>query len=126
MKGTCRICKKSFSGRADKKFCSQACKNEYNIKLRKATAQATTRIDAILHRNRSILLEIMGKASTQKKVQRALLDAKKFNYTYLTHFHINSQNKFVHYVYDFSWIIFSDQEVLIRRIGSSMVDDSFV
>ena len=119
MKGNCLICKKEFSGRAGKKFCSQHCKNEYNIKLRKATNTATTRIDAILHRNRSILLEIMGKASTQKKVQRALLDAKKFNYGYITHFHINSQNKFVHYVYDFSWIIFSDQEILLKRIGSN-------
>ncbi|MFZ1561427.1 MAG: hypothetical protein WAT37_15955, partial [Saprospiraceae bacterium] len=75
----------------------------------------------ILHRNRSILLEIMGKNSTQKKVPRALLDSKKFHFGYITHYHVNAQNKTVHCVYDFSWMIFSDQEVLIKRISSGPI-----
>ena len=113
----CRLCKEPFSGRADKIFCSATCKAMYHIKLNKVTMEASERIDKILHRNRSILLEIMGKNSTQKKVTRAILDSKKFHFGYITHFHINVQNKTVFYMYDFSYIIFSDQEVLIRRIG---------
>ncbi|MGB4960516.1 MAG: hypothetical protein WBO36_13635 [Saprospiraceae bacterium] len=113
----CRLCKQPISGRADKIFCSATCKANYHIKLNKVTMHASTRIDKILHRNRSILLEIMGKNSTQKKVVKAILDSKKFHFGYITHYHINAQNKFVNYVYDFSWMIFSDQEVLIKRIG---------
>lgn len=113
---TCRLCKKSFSGRSDKIFCTVKCKSEYHIKLRKVTLDASISIDKILHRNRSILLEIMGKNSNQKKVDRTLLDVKKFHFGYITHYHINSQKKFVNYLYDFSWVIFSDQEVLIKRI----------
>ena len=116
MKNLCKICKSPFSGRTDKIFCTVKCKTAYHEKLTKATNAATASIDKILHRNRSTLLEIMGKNFTQKKVDRALLDAKKFNWHYITNFHINSNNKTVNYVYDFSWIIFSDQEILIKRI----------
>ena len=119
VKRTCTLCKNELSGRSDKKFCSVACKTEYHEKLAKVTFAATQRIDKILHRNRSILLEIMGKNDTQKKVPRELLDQKKFNWHYITQYHINSQNKTVHYLYDFSWMIFSDQEILIKRVRPS-------
>lgn len=115
MQKKCKMCPNTFTGRSDKIFCSAKCKTSYHEKLAKVTHQATIKIDKILHRNRSILLEIMGKNGNQKKVSRVLLDSKKFHYGYLTHFHINSQNKMVYYVYDFSWMMFSDQEVLIRR-----------
>ncbi len=113
----CKMCSNTVKGRSDKIFCSVACKSEYNHKLAKATINATTRIDGLLHRNRSILLEIMGKNAIQKKIPRDILDQKKFNPSYITHYHINKQGKFVNYVYDFSWMIFSNQEVLIKRIG---------
>lgn len=113
----CRLCKTPVSGRSDKIFCSPTCKANYHIKLNKVTVDAAERIDKILHRNRSILLEIMGKTGKQKKVTRAILDSKKFHFGYITHYHINVQNKMVHYIYDFSWIVFSDQEVLIKRVG---------
>jgi hypothetical protein len=112
----CRLCKAPFQGRSDKIFCSVTCKSVYHIKLNHVTNVASEKIDKILHRNRSILLELMGKNSTQKKIERKFLDAKKFNWHYITTYHINSNNKFVNYVYDFSWMIFSDQEILIRRV----------
>jgi len=115
----CLLCKSDFTGRADKIFCSIKCKNEYNIKLRHVTSRATRQIDNILHRNRSILLEVLGKNKIQLKISKRILDKKKFNYTYMTHYHINSRNKTVHYLYDISWMIFSDQEVLIKRIKST-------
>ena len=115
----CKMCKSPVKGRTDKIFCSIKCKSTYHMKLRGVTDYAAERIDKILHRNRSILLELMGKNGTQKKLPRTALDEKKFHFGYITHFHINSQNKTVHYVYDFSWMIFSDQEVLIKRVGGN-------
>ena len=78
---------------------------------------AASRIDRILHRNRSILLEIMGKESMQKQVNRAILDSKKFNFSYVTQFYVGAQNELVNFIYDFSWVLSDDQEVHIRRIG---------
>ena len=111
----CRICKKPIHGRQDKIFCSIECKNHYHVSLRRATAKAVLSTDKILHRNRSILLEIMGKNSIQKKVNRYLLDQKKFNWKYMTGFYVNSKNKTYYHIYDFSWMEFSDGEILIVR-----------
>ncbi|MEM7375005.1 MAG: hypothetical protein AAF587_40805 [Bacteroidota bacterium] len=115
MPHTCPICKSPVIGRSDKIFCSIACKNNYHVRLRRATAKAVRETDKILHRNRSILLELMGKNKSQKKLPRLTLDKKKFNFNYYTGSYVNSRNKRYHYVYDFAWMEFSDQEILIVR-----------
>lgn len=114
-KSTCKICNKTLEGRADKIFCSVRCKNYYHVNLRRVTAHATKDIDIILHRNRSILLEIVGKNKVQKKVPRLLLEQKKFRFNYLTHYTVNKQGKQYNYVYDFAWMAFSSDEILIIR-----------
>lgn len=111
----CRICKKELIGRPDKIFCSIQCKNFYHTNLRNATKGVTVVTDNILHRNRSILLELIGKNAAQKKINRIYLDKKKFNYHYCTGFYINSKGKMYHNVYDFAWMEFSDNEILIVR-----------
>lgn len=116
MKKKCKMCPTEFWGRSDKLFCSVKCKSSYHEKLAKVNNVATRKIDTILHRNREILLEITGKNLTYKKVHREILDAKKFNWHYITSYHLNVQNKMVHYVYDFSWMLFSDKEVVIKRL----------
>lgn len=112
---TCKLCKVPYKGRTDKIFCSLACKNEYHTRLRRATAKVVRSTDKILHRNRSILLEVMGKNSTQKKVDRQILDKKKFNFNYLTGYYINGKDKMYHLVYDFGWMEFLNGEILIIR-----------
>lgn len=111
----CKICKKPIVGRSDKKFCSLECKNYYHTNLRRVTNTAVDQISKILHRNRSILLEIMGKYKTQIKINRITLDNKKFNFKYITHFQTNSKGKTYYYVFDFAWMEFSDNEILIIR-----------
>ncbi len=111
----CKVCDTEFSGRKDKIFCSLQCKNEYHVTLRAVTKKEAYPLDKILHRNRSILLEIMGPKASKKKVFRAELVSKKFQFKFLTHFNINSQGKMYHHVYDFAGMEFSDDEVLIVR-----------
>jgi hypothetical protein len=114
-RNTCPICKKSIVGRSDKKFCSMICKSEYHRRLINSTNEATRRIDTILHRNRSILLEMMGKNRQQIKVPLIQLEKRKFNFNYITKYIINSQGKTYNYVYDFAWMTFSTNEILIIR-----------
>jgi len=111
----CKICSKILVGRSDKKFCSVRCKNYYHINLRKATSLVVKDINKVLHRNRSILLEILGKNKTQLKVARIVLEKKKFNFKYHTHYNINSRGKTYFHIYDMAWMCFSDDEVLIVR-----------
>lgn len=114
-KRPCRLCKAPVKGRSDKIFCTLACKNEYHLRLRRATAKAVVETDKILHRNRSILLEVMGKNSSQKTVPWSVLDKKKFNRRFVTGIYINRQDKTYHIVYDFAWMEFSSGKVLIIR-----------
>jgi len=111
----CKICNKDFVGRSDKVFCSTRCKNYYHTNLRKVNAVAVENIDKILHRNRSILLEILGKNKMQLKVNRITLEKKKFHFKYHTHSHINKQGKTYFHLYDFAWMEFSDDSILIVR-----------
>lgn len=119
-KRKCPICKSSVKGRTDKIFCSLDCKNQYHVRLRRATAKAVSETDKILHRNRSILLEIMGKNTSQKKINRLILERKKFRYDYYTRTYVNVHGKLYKYVYDFAWMEFSDQEILILRRGKPL------
>ena len=76
----CRLCKTNFNGRTDKIFCSTKCKSSYHRQLKAVTKTATRDIDIILHRNRSILLEVMGKHKTQIKIPLSVLEKRKFNF----------------------------------------------
>lgn len=109
----CKVCDNEISGRKDKQYCSLQCKNEYHITLRSVTKKVAYPLDNILHRNRSILLEIMGPKALKKQVLRSELVRKKFQFKFLTHFNVNSKGKMYHHVYDFAWMEFSDDEVLI-------------
>ena len=111
----CRLCQTPFRGRTDKVFCSLACKNEYHLRLRQATARAVRHTDIILHRNRSILLEILGKNKQRKKVDRLTLDRKKFNFHYLTGYYANASNKIYNLIYDFAWMEYASGEILVMR-----------
>jgi hypothetical protein len=121
----CKICSKKLLGRKDKLFCSIKCKNYYHTNLRRVTKIASLKIDRILHRNRSILLEIMGKNSKQKKIDRIILEQKKFRFNYLTHFYINKNGKTFHWIYDFAWMAFSDDEVLVVKKNNNTSNPSF-
>jgi len=83
--------------------------------LKKANKKATIIIDKILHRNRAILLELLGKYKKKLKISRLILDDRNFKYDYITGFHINKHKKMVHHVYDFAWLIFSDDTIFIFR-----------
>ncbi len=115
MERKCKICGNTLRGRLDKIFCSVKCKNHYHKNVRFATKTAAIEINGFLKRNYAILWELLGTHKTQVKVYRNMMEKKKFRFKYHTHFHINSQNKMFHYVFDLAWMEFSDHEILIVR-----------
>jgi len=115
---TCLLCDAPFRGRPDKKYCSASCKNRYNHLRRRKTRTEVKRIDAFLHRNREIIEEILGKAR-KKMVPRRRLDRMGFRYSYITGLYFNKEGKMYRNVYNYAYMEFSDQEVLIVRRRSS-------
>ncbi|NJL76582.1 MAG: hypothetical protein HC892_17760 [Saprospiraceae bacterium] len=112
---TCIQCGQKMTGRADKKYCSDDCKNKYHQTYQTGAKSEVAQVDKILHRNRQILATIMGEKRNKFTLARLDLDAMGFNFKYITGIYTNSQGKLYHYVYDFAWMEFSSQEVMIVR-----------
>jgi hypothetical protein len=114
MKKTCENCQKPLAGRMDKKFCSTECKNHYNNSQRKSAKTETQEIDGYLHRNRDILKTIMGNAS-KETIDRLILVRAGFKFDYMTGIYFNKENKMYRILYDYAWMEFSDQKILIVK-----------
>jgi hypothetical protein len=112
MKKICIACETSFIGRSDKRFCSTTCKNHYYNELRKKTKDVTKEIDGYLHRNREILATLMGD-ERKETFDRLVLVRTGFKFDYITGLYFNAENKMYHLVYDYAWMEFSDQKIMI-------------
>ncbi|MCC6816416.1 MAG: hypothetical protein IT267_08400 [Saprospiraceae bacterium] len=110
----CLNCKSKVHGRSDKRFCSLVCKNNYNYLQRSKTKSEVQYIDQILHRNHIILSTLMGDL-TKVQLERLILVRAKFNFQYFTSIYKNKENKIYYLVYNFAWMEFSDQHVLIVK-----------
>lgn len=112
----CILCEIQIKGRADKKFCSIKCKNEYHRILRRKTRTAVNEIDDILHRNYAICDELMSQQRKSKiMVPRLVMEKLGFQFNYCTGMYKNTQNKIYHYIYDYSWMKFSNQDIMLVR-----------
>ena len=114
MKIACKQCGKPLLGRSDKKFCDSNCKNTFNFAQRRETRNEVKEIDGHLHRNREILATLMGE-SKKEVFDRAVLTRAKFKWEYLTSIYKNKQGKWYYLVYDYAWMEFSNQQILVVR-----------
>lgn len=114
-KTTCVTCGKQIAGRTDKKYCSLLCKNTHNYSRRNQTKSATQSIDAILHKNREILDVIMGPKRKKMEISRIELTQMGFQFKYITGYYTNSREKLYHYVYDFAWMEFTGEKLMIVK-----------
>jgi len=72
-----------------------------------------------LHRNREIIATLMGN-SVKETIDKAILTRAKFRWEYMTGVYWNKEGKMYRLVYDFAWMDFSDQRVLIVRKKNSL------
>jgi hypothetical protein len=111
----CKLCQTAYDGRRDKIFCSTGCKSDYHNHLRAHSRKVAQPTDKILHRNRSVLFEMMEGSPKQKKVDRDALAKKNFRFEYITGFYENEHGKRYHLVYDFAWMGFKSGKIMIVK-----------
>lgn len=98
----CLDCDNPISGRKDKKFCSDYCRNNYHNKLNESNNAYVRRVNAILRKNRRILemLNPSGKA----KINAMKLAEEGFNFHFYTNtYETKSGNKYF-FCYDQGYI----------------------
>lgn len=82
MKKNCLECGNEFTGRVDKKFCDDLCRNAYHNKQNQGNTKFVRKVSKILLRNRRILLQF--NPEDKSKVHRNKLVNEGFNFNYFT------------------------------------------
>lgn len=98
MERTCPECGNKIKGRADKKFCSDSCRNTYNNLRNKDGKNLVRNINNLLRRNYRILekLNVDEKTKTTKDKLLRL----GFNFDYFTGIYTTKSGSTYYYLYD--------------------------
>ena len=110
----CRLCNNEVLGRADKIFCDIKCKNAYNLALRRQTKLEVKPIDRLLHRNREILQLLLGSLK-KVMIDKIVMTRANFYWDHCTGLYHNKDGKIYHLVYDYAWMEFSSQQILVVK-----------
>ena len=113
-KRECLDCGEIIKGRADKKFCSDLCRNNYNNKLNADSTNHVRNINNILRRNRRIIEEMTpdGKAKTHKS---KLLE-KGFDFNYFTNIYKTQKGVVYYFCYEYGYLpLENDFYFLVHR-----------
>jgi hypothetical protein len=108
----CLNCKKEITGRANKKFCDNKCRSNYNNHLYLDNHYIQD-ITSILHRNRRIL-EKMVFAGLIKSTREELL-MKGFDFNYFTSVHSTPNGLNNNFCYEYGYSLTANNEVLLIK-----------
>jgi predicted nucleic acid-binding Zn ribbon protein len=113
----CLACGKPLKGRADKKFCDDYCRNNYNNQQKaKGNHSAYVRnINNALLKNRKILEHIKGDKAENVSAKREKLLQLGFNFKYMTHSFKNKDDKTYVWCYDYGYLLLDNDWFLIVR-----------
>jgi hypothetical protein len=122
----CIDCGESLSGRADKKFCSDICRNSFNNKLNSDTNNYVRNINNVLRKNRRILGELNPKDKTTVHVDK--LTEKGFMFSFYTHIYTTRKGDHYYFCYEHGYIQHSNNLVTIvtRRPEGDKVTESIM
>jgi len=98
MKRTCLNCNEEFSGRIDKKFCTDYCRNVYNNQQNRDSTNYVRNVNNILRKNRRILEELNPKGKSF--VSKNKLNEKGFNFNYHTNIYKTKTGKVYYFCYE--------------------------
>jgi hypothetical protein len=99
---SCLDCGEPIVGRADKKFCSDQCRNNYNNRLNSDTSAMVRNVNNILRRNRRILSELIP--TDKVTVHKEKLSNMGFNFNYFTHLYTTQKGSVYRFVYEYGYL----------------------
>lgn len=119
MEKICPECGERILGRADKKFCSDSCRNAYNNKLNSDSSNYIRNINNILRRNRRILEELNPQGTA--KYSRSRMLEKGFDFNYFTNTYTTKKGSTYYFCYDFGYLpIEGDYFFLVKKKESEV------
>ena len=113
---SCRECGQTLQGRADKKFCDDQCRSNFNNRIYSDYDVGMRNINSILRRNRRILIA-MVKAEGKAKVPKVKLADKGFNFRFFTHTYTTRRGTEYRLCYDYGYMPVENDYVLVVKWG---------
>ncbi len=109
----CLECGEKIIGRADKKFCSDLCRNAYNNKLNSDSNNFVRNVNNKLRKNRRILEEICPE--DKAKVSKNTLQREGFDFTYFTSTRTTQKGATYFFVYEYGYLSLENDLFLIVK-----------
>ena len=114
MEKFCEECGDKLIGRADKKFCSDACRNAYHNARNKDDLQLIRGVNGILRKNHRILTQLNSKDKT--KVTKGTLLKHGFSFEHITQTYTTKTGSVYRYVYDQGYLeLDNDFYLLVKK-----------
>ncbi|RZL36372.1 MAG: hypothetical protein EOO96_07150 [Pedobacter sp.] len=113
MERLCLDCNAVLNGRADKKFCDDQCRTNYNNRLRTEDNSFLKEVNRILKKNRDILRAKNPEGKT--KIKRALLVRKGFDFNYHTHTYATQKGATYIFCYEYGYLPLENEEILLVK-----------
>ena len=110
----CIECGEKFSGREDKKFCSDGCRNAFNNKINKDSTNYMRNINNKLRKNYRILTELNVEGKT--KTTRTKLIGKGFDFEFFTNILNTKTGNTYYFLYDQGYMALeNDYYILVKK-----------
>jgi len=109
----CLACQEVLIGRADKKFCDDQCRNNYNNKLNANSINIVRSINYTLRKNRRILASLAPEG--KKKFKKAKLLSSGYDLKYHTHTYQTKEGAVYYFCYEYGYLEVEDNLVLIVK-----------
>ena len=110
----CLECKQPISGRSDKRFCGDQCRNVYNNRDQREHKRNIYKVNRRLLQNYRILRKL-NKGDKTKVTHKKLLDAA-FSFSHITSIYRTKAGKTYYFVYDQGYLpLDNDWYVLVKR-----------
>ncbi len=111
----CLQCGNKITGRTDKKFCNDYCRNAYNNQLKSANSPVVRNINNTLIKNRRILETMLGEEKMSKQSKQKFVD-QGFNFKYCTHHYTNQKGNVYVFCYEFGYLpLEHDWFLIVKR-----------
>lgn len=117
MKRICLDCSEPIQGRADKKFCDDQCRSNYNNRLKTDQSNFEREVNTILRKNKSILRQANPEGKTKTNKDKLL--SKGFNFNYFTHVYQTQKGHQYHFCYEYGYLRLDNEEILLVKRDES-------
>ena len=112
MERNCPECSEKIIGRADKKFCSDQCRNTFNNRLNSDASNVVRNINNILRKNRRIL-HGHNNQSGKSMVSKETLLKSGFSFNYHTHTYTTQKGAVYYFCYEQGYLYLEDKEMYL-------------